>query len=63
MEVDMLTGAENFIKHFSNITLIIEEKITGGQQIMDTLNAFGKFEFGAVDSYNMYAKKVASLEN
>lgn len=60
MEVEMLKGAERFIRHFDNITLIIEEKVTGGQRIMQTLNAFGKFEYGAVDSYNMYAKKIAS---
>lgn len=63
MEVEMLKGAEHFLKHFSNITLIIEEKITGSQQIMDTLNAFGKFEYGVVDNYNMYAKKVGSYQN
>ena len=60
MEVEMLKGAERFIKSFSDITLIIEEKVTGAQRIMDTLNAFAKFEFGAVDSYNMYARKVGS---
>jgi len=61
MEVAMLKGAERFLKHFNNVTLIIEEKITGSQQIMDTLNAFGTFQYGVVDNYNMYAKKVSSL--
>lgn len=62
MEVEMLKGAERFIKHFSNITLIIEEKVTGSARIMQTLDSFAKFEYGAVDSYNMYAKKVAPLK-
>jgi hypothetical protein len=30
---------------------------------MDTLNAFAKFEYGVVDTYNMYAKKVESYQN
>lgn len=60
MEVEMLKGAEQFIKNFRNIMFIIEEKISGSQRIMDVLNAFGKFEYGVVDKYNMYAKKVGS---
>src|SRR5690606_16408860 len=60
MEVEMLKGAEQFIRHFDNITLIIEEKVTGGQRIMQTLDSFARFEYGAVDSYNMYARKVGS---
>jgi FkbM family methyltransferase len=63
MEVAMLKGAQNFLKHFNNVTLIIEEKISGSQKIMDTLNAFGTFQYGVVDDYNMYAKKVESYQN
>lgn len=61
MEVEMLKGAEKFLKYFSHITLIIEEKITGSQRIVETLNAFGKFEYGRVDDFNMYARKTGDL--
>jgi hypothetical protein len=63
MEIEMLKGAERFFKHFPNITVIIEEKFAGSQRIMDTLNGFGKFEYGVIDYYNMYAKKVGSSQN
>ncbi len=58
MEVEMLKGSEHFIRYFDNVTFIIEEKISGSRQIINTLDAFGKFEYGVIDSYNMFAKKV-----
>lgn len=60
MEVEMLRGAQHFLKHFDNITLIIEEKISGSQRIRETLEGMGKFQYGVVDDYNIYAKKVGS---
>lgn len=58
MEVEMLTGAQHFLKHFNDITLIIEEKISGSQRIREALDGVGKFHYGVVDDYNIYAKKV-----
>ncbi len=58
MEVDMIKGAKNFFQFFNNITLIIEEKLTGESNIRSTLNEICEFEYGVVDNFNIYAKKV-----
>jgi FkbM family methyltransferase len=59
MEVEMIKGASKFLQYFENITLIIEEKLSGESSIRDALNEICQFEYGQVDSYNIYAKKVA----
>jgi hypothetical protein len=60
MEVDMIKGASNFFNHFDNITLIIEEKLTGESSIRSSLSAICDFEFGIVDNFNIYARKVSA---
>jgi FkbM family methyltransferase len=60
MEVEMLKGAENFFRYFNNVTLIIEEKISGESEILKTLNSICDFEYGHVDKYNIYAKKIGN---
>lgn len=59
MEVEMLSGAKRFFQYFDDITLIIEEKLSGESQIRDTLNAVCNFEYGHVDNFNIYARKVS----
>jgi FkbM family methyltransferase len=59
MEYEALQGAEELIKHHPKITLILEEKFTGKAQIKSILDAYGKFEYGMVDQYNMYARKLS----
>jgi FkbM family methyltransferase len=58
MEVEMIKGASKFFNHFDNITLIIEEKLTGESSIRSSLSAICDFEFGIVDNFNIYARKV-----
>ncbi len=58
MEVEMINGAKNFFNYFDQVTLIIEEKLTGGSSIIKTLNTICDFEYGNVDKYNIYAKKL-----
>ncbi len=58
MEVDMIKGARKFFQYFDNITLIIEEKLTGESKIRSTLNEICDFDYGVVDNFNIYAKKV-----
>lgn len=59
MEVEMIKGATKFFQYFEDITLIIEEKLSGESVIRDTLNTICKFEYGHVDNFNIYARKVA----
>ena len=61
MEVEMINGAKRFFQYFDDITLIIEEKLTGESRIINTLNDICLFEYGNVDNFNIYAKKVGSL--
>jgi FkbM family methyltransferase len=58
MEVEMIKGAKKFFQHFDDITLIIEEKLSGESIIRDSLNEICKFEYGHVDNFNIYARKV-----
>jgi len=58
MESEALQGSENFIRQYPNITFIIEEKFTDMAQIKSILNKLGTFEYGMVDKYNMYARKI-----
>lgn len=59
MEYEALQGAGNFIRNSPNITLILEEKFTGKAQIKSILDTYGNFEYGMVDQYNMYARKMS----
>lgn len=58
MEAEALQGSANFIRLYPNITFIIEVKFTGMAQIKSILNDLGTFEFGTIDRYNMYARKI-----
>jgi hypothetical protein len=41
METEMLDGAAGFLRKFKNLTLIIEEKLSGEDNIRKLLNIFG----------------------
>lgn len=59
MEIDLIEGARKFLNHFTDVILVIEEKLTGEGAIRNFLNSVEYFEFGVVDKYNMYARKKA----
>lgn len=63
MEVDTIKGAAQFIKHFGNIVLIIEEKFSGSSNIKRTLGEIAQFKFGEIDEFNMYARKIGALNS
>jgi hypothetical protein len=57
----MLEGARKFLKSCNNVVLIIEEKLSGEGEITQILNTICKFEYGSIDEYNIYARKVGNL--
>jgi len=59
MEAEAIRGAAEFIKKYVNLTLIIEDKHTGQTPIKDALSEIAAFEFGRVDEYNIYAKRIS----
>jgi len=58
METEALRGAMEFIRFYPQITLIIEDYHSGQFPITDTLKEIAVFEFGKIDKFNMYAKKL-----
>lgn len=58
METEAIMGSANFIRQYPKITFIIEEKITGEDKIKSVLNQLGSFKYGALDNYNIFAKKI-----
>ena len=58
MESEALEGAGNFIRNHPNITFVVEDTFTGQSRIKSILDKYGKFEYGEVDQYNLYAKKI-----
>ena len=61
MEPEAIKGAKEFIAAFDHITIILEDKHTGQNPIQDALSSIALFEFGAVDEFNIYAKKIGNL--
>lgn len=60
-ENEALEGARKFIQSFNHITFILEDKHSGENTIKTTLNSIANFEYGIVDDYNMYARKISNL--
>jgi FkbM family methyltransferase len=58
MEPRALLGAKDFIKRCKHITFIVEAKLSGENLIKDILNGIALFEFGKVDDFNIYARKI-----
>lgn len=57
MEVDVLTGAESFIRNTKKLTLIMEKTFTGEDPIRKYLSSLGNFIFEDVDEVNLAAIK------
>jgi FkbM family methyltransferase len=58
METEALRGAADFILDYPNITFVIEDKHSGKDSIKEILSSMALFEFGTVDEYNIFAKKI-----
>lgn len=58
MEAEAIRGASDFILNYPNITFVMEDKHSGLDSIKDTLNKIASFEFGIVDEFNIFAKKI-----
>ena len=58
MELEAIRGATGFIGHFPNITFVTEYKHSVLVSIKETLSKIAPFEFGIVDEFNIYAKKL-----
>ncbi|MCX6267008.1 MAG: FkbM family methyltransferase [Bacteroidetes bacterium] len=63
MEAEAIRGARNFIWLYPNLTLIIEDKHSGEDSIRKALEEIAVFEFGIVDEYNIFAKKIENKPN
>jgi FkbM family methyltransferase len=61
MEPDALRGSGEFIRNYPNITFVIEDKHSGEDIIKSILDSFAVFEYGEVDKYNIFARKVGNL--
>ncbi len=60
METVMLEGATNFLRSFDHLVLIIEEKLSGDDNIRKKLSSIANFSYSKIDEYNICARKVKS---
>ncbi len=58
MENEAIRGAKDFIRDQPGLTLIIEDKHSGDEAIKKTLSEIAPFEFGIIDDYNIFARKI-----
>lgn len=58
MEPEALLGATDFIQRYKHITFVMEDKHSGEDSIKNTLKAIAPFEFGIVDDFNIFARKI-----
>ena len=63
MENEAIRGARNFILTHPEITLIVEDKHSGLEQIKKSLSDIAAFEFGFIDDYNIFARKTGDATN
>lgn len=61
MEPEALRGAKEFIQRYPEMTFVIEDKFSGREQLTSILDKMAVFEYGKVDEYNMFARKLANL--
>ena len=61
MEPEALLGATDFIQRYKHITFVMEDKHSGEDSIKNTLNAIAPFEFGIVDEFNIFARKINKI--
>jgi FkbM family methyltransferase len=58
MEVEALEGMAEFIRHYPNLSFVLEDKHTGSSNITRMLQAIDTFEIGQLDAHNIYAHKI-----
>jgi FkbM family methyltransferase len=56
MELQVLTGARNFLETH-DVTLIIEKSHIGLEPLVLRLDEIGRFDYRAIDIYNLFARK------
>lgn len=61
MEPEALQGCTGFIRQYPEITFIMEEKHAGQESIQAVLDKIAVFEYGKVDEFNIYARKLTHL--
>ncbi|MCX6252591.1 MAG: FkbM family methyltransferase [Bacteroidetes bacterium] len=61
MEPEAIRGAKEFILLYPNLTFVMEDKHSGGQSIKKALSSIAPFEFGIVDQFNIYARKIKNV--
>ena len=57
MEVDVLTGAKQFLKRIPNLSIIFEHSFAGTEEIKSFLNTTGSYDYKYLDKYNIIAVK------
>lgn len=60
METVMLDGAAGFLRNFDNLVLIIEEKLSGDDNIRKKLSSIANFEYSSIDEFNICARKLSN---
>ena len=61
MEPEALEGCTQFIRQYPNIMFVMEEKHAGQDRIKTILNKIAVFEYGIVEEFNIYARKITNL--
>ncbi len=62
MEAEAISGAATFIQSFHNITFIIENEHSSMEMVKETLSGIAVFEYGVVDKFNFFAKKLQNSD-
>lgn len=60
MELEAIQGAAGFIRSYPHLTIIFEEKHSEKEAIFNALNGQANFEYGIVDEFNIFAKKIGN---
>jgi FkbM family methyltransferase len=60
MEAEAIRGAKNFILQYPSLIFVIEDKHIGEETIKNELNKIARFEYGIVDEFNIFAKKISN---
>jgi FkbM family methyltransferase len=58
MEAEVFEGAASFIRSYQDLLIIFEDKHAGKELTIKELEKHAHFEYGIVDEFNMFARKV-----
>lgn len=61
MEPEAIEGCAGFIQQYPSIMFVMEEKHAGQDHIRAILDKIAVFEYGRVDEFNIYARKIAQI--